>query len=140
MPLLGNGPPPPPPAPPGDDVATEALGKKSIEGVEAEGTRTVVTIPAGKIGNDRPIKIVSERWYAPALQIVVLSSHNDPRLGEHTYRLTNITRAEPARSLFEVPANYTIEQGRPPRGERGRGGPPHGDKGRPQMPFKKTGF
>ena len=46
---------------------TESLGKQNIEGVEAEGTRTTVTIPAGKIGNELPIDIVSERWYSPAL-------------------------------------------------------------------------
>ena len=43
---------------------SEALGKQNIEGVEAEGTRSTVTIPAGKIGNELPIDIVSERWYS----------------------------------------------------------------------------
>lgn len=89
----------------------ENLGKQSIEGVEAEGTRTTVTIPAGEIGNERPIEIVSERWYSPALQLVVMTRHSDPRFGETTYKLTNINRAEPAKSLFEVPADYTIKEG-----------------------------
>jgi hypothetical protein len=86
-----------------------------IEGVEAEGTRSTVTIPVGKVGNDRPIEIVSERWYSPELQVVVLSKHSDPFAGENVYRLTNITRGEPAASLFEVPADYTVESGPPPR-------------------------
>ena len=94
---------------------TESLGKQMIEGVEAEGVRSVITIPEGQIGNDRPIEIVSERWDSPALQTVVLSKHNDPRFGETVYRLTNINRAEPARSLFEAPTDYKIEEG-------GRGG------------------
>jgi len=47
----------------------EQLGKQIIEGVEAEGTRTTLTIPAGEIGNERPIEIVSERWYSPELQL-----------------------------------------------------------------------
>ena len=89
----------------------ESLGKQNIGGVEAEGTKTTVTIPAGEIGNERPIEIVSERWYSPELQIVVMTRHIDPRFGESSYRLANIDRTEPARSLFEVPAGYRIEEG-----------------------------
>jgi hypothetical protein len=88
----------------------EALGKQNIEGIEAEGTRTTVTIPAGEIGNERAIEIVSERWYSPELQLVVMTRHSDPRTGETTYKLTNINRSEPARSLFEVPSDYTIKE------------------------------
>ncbi len=89
---------------------TEALGKQNIEGVEAEGTRSTVTIPAGKIGNELPIDIVSERWYSPALQVIVMTRHLDPRFGENSYRLTNINRSEPARELFEVPVGYTVKE------------------------------
>ena len=89
----------------------EELGKQMIEGVEAEGTRTTITIPAGDIGNERPIEIVSERWYSPELQLVVMTRHSDPRMGETTYKLTNINRSEPAKTLFEVPADYTIKSG-----------------------------
>lgn len=89
---------------------TEALGKQNIEGVEAEGTRSTVTIPAGKIGNELPIDIVSERWYSPALQVIVMTRHIDPRFGENSYKLTNINRSEPARELFEVPAGYTVKE------------------------------
>ena len=88
----------------------ENLGKQNIEGVEAEGTRTTVTIAAGEIGNERPIEIISERWYSPELQLVVMTRHSDPRTGEATYKLTNINRAEPAKSLFEVPSDYTIKE------------------------------
>jgi hypothetical protein len=90
------------------DQRTESLGTQLIEGVQAEGTRSISTIPAGAIGNDFAIEIVSERWYSPALQVVVLSQHKDPRMGETTYRLTNIQRTEPSRSLFGVPAGYTV--------------------------------
>ena len=95
---------------PGDKGVTESLGKQTIEGVVAEGTRMTMTIPAGKIGNEQPIQIVSERWYSPELQTVVLSKHNDPLVGETVYRLTNIVRSEPARTLFEVPSDYTLKE------------------------------
>ena len=51
----------------------EPLGTQMIEGVQAEGTRTTVTIPAGAIGNDLPIQIVSEHC-TPELQTVVIPS------------------------------------------------------------------
>lgn len=129
-------PPPPPPLPSdfqekADPVRTESLGKKVIEGVEAEGTRSTIAIPAGRVGNDRPLEIISERWYSPELQIVVMSKHKDPFAGENVYRLTDIKREEPARSLFEVPAGYTLEEG-PPRGGPPRDGPPREGSRRPR--------
>lgn len=89
----------------------EQLGKNVIEGVEVEGTRTIFTIPAGQIGNERPLDIISERWYSPELKVTVLSKNSDPRSGETVYKLTNINRSEPLRSMFEVPPDYTIEAG-----------------------------
>ena len=88
----------------------ESLGKQMIEGVEAEGTRSTTTIPAGDLGNERDIIIVSETWVSAELQAVVKSRHSDPRSGETVYTLTNINRSEPAHSLFEVPADYTIKE------------------------------
>lgn len=88
----------------------ESLGKQVIEGVEAEGTRTIISIPAGKIGNERQIDIVTERWFSPELQVVVYSKRSDPIAGETIYKLTNINREEPARALFEVPAGYTLKE------------------------------
>jgi hypothetical protein len=93
------------------EVNTESLGRQTIEGVEADGQRVTVTIQAGKIGNERPIVTVNERWYSPELQTVVLSKNSDPRIGETTYKLTNIDRNEPDPSLFQVPADYTVEEG-----------------------------
>ncbi len=86
----------------------ESLGRQMFDGVAAEGTRTTVTIAAGQIGNDLPINIVSEQWHSPELQLLVMTKHSDPRTGETTYRLTNINRAEPDHSLFEVPSDYTV--------------------------------
>jgi hypothetical protein len=94
----------------GENAQKESLGKQTMEGVQVEGTRSTVTIEAGKMGNELPIQIVSERWYSPELQVVVMSKHTDPRIGETTYRLSNINRSEPAHSLFEVPADYKLDE------------------------------
>jgi hypothetical protein len=90
-------------------VNKEDLGQQVVEGVVATGTRTTTTIAAGTIGNDQPILIVSEQWFSPDLKVLVMTKHSDPRSGDTTYRLTNIAQAEPARSLFEVPADYTMK-------------------------------
>ncbi len=93
------------------DVKTESLGTRVIEGVEARGSKTVTTIPAGAIGNEHPIEIISEQWFSEELQMTVLSTREDPRFGSSTLRLANVQRVEPHPSLFEVPPGYTIEEG-----------------------------
>jgi len=128
-------PPPPPPPPPGEAVARRSgpppaglpnvpqeLGSKQIEGVNASGRRWTESIPAGTIGNDRPITITDERWESAELKVLVSSDHHDPRTGDVKYRLTNINRSEPDGVLFTVPSDYTITDGPPPApGARGRG-------------------
>lgn len=86
----------------------ESLGSQTIGGVMAEGKRVTETIPAGRIGNERDINIVSETWYSPDLQTVVMSKNSDPRSGDVVYTLTNITRAEPDPALFQIPADYKV--------------------------------
>jgi len=91
----------------GGEPKQEDLGTRIVEGVQAQGTRTTRIIPAGDIGNLRPIEVVDERWYSPDLQLAVMTRHSDPREGETVFRLTNIQRIEQVRSLFEVPSDYT---------------------------------
>jgi hypothetical protein len=94
-----------------DSKATmESLGQQTIEGVQAEGTRTTSVIPAGAIGNEQDIKLVSETWYSNDLQTTISSTRTDPRMGTTTYRLTNIQRAEPSPDLFQVPSDYTVHE------------------------------
>ncbi len=94
-----------------DQVTTNSLGTQTINGLPAQGTRYTRTIPAGEIGNEKPIVIVTERWYSADLQAVIMTKRTDPRMGETDFQLTNIQRAEPAATLFQVPADFTIEQG-----------------------------
>jgi hypothetical protein len=96
------------------EVNTEDLGTETMEGVTVTGTRTTKTIPAGLIGNEKPINIVIEVWTSPDLKTVVMSKRSDPRTGEQTFRLTNIVRAEPDASLFTVPADFKVMDGSQP--------------------------
>jgi hypothetical protein len=91
------------------------LGTQNINGVNAQGKSVTHTIPAGQMGNTKPIVSTSETWYSPDLQIPVLAKHNDPRSGQSTYALTNIHRGDPPASLFQIPSDYTIKDA-PARG------------------------
>jgi len=94
------------------EVTTEDLGTDTMEGLLVTGTRTARTVPAGEIGNEKPIRIVTEVWTSPDLKTIVYSKRADPRMGEQTFKLTNIVRAEPDASLFTVPANFKLTDGR----------------------------
>jgi hypothetical protein len=95
-------------------ATTEDLGSQTMEGVFVTGVRTTRTIAAGQIGNDKPISIVTEVWTSPDLKTIVYSKRSDPRMGEQTFQLTNITRAEPDASLFTVPADFKLVEGPKP--------------------------
>ena len=88
----------------------EPLGKQTIEGVNAEGTRNVTTLETGAVGNDRPIQVSSERWYSEDLQTVIMTKHSDPRTGEESFHLTNVRRGEPGAYLFQLPAGYQLAE------------------------------
>ncbi len=96
---------------------TSDLGAQSVGGVNATGTSVAHTIPANTIGNAAPLTTTRETWTSPDLQIPVLSKTTDPRFGQSVYSLTNIQRAEPPASLFQVPSDYTIK-------DMSRPGPP----------------
>jgi hypothetical protein len=111
-----------------DQIVTTDLGTQTINGVTAQGTRVTRTIPAGQIGNEKAINIITERWYSPDLQTYVLTKTVDPLMGDTVFQLTNIQRQEPDPSLFQVPSDYTVKQ-RPRamtrfRARNGAEGPP----------------
>jgi hypothetical protein len=85
------------------------LGTQNINGVTAQGKSITHTIPAGEMGNAKPIVSTSETWLSPDLQIPVMAKHSDPRSGTSVYTLTNIQRGDPPASLFQVPSDYTIK-------------------------------
>jgi len=84
------------------------LEHKVLDGIAVQGRSTRTVIPAGQVGNEQPLTILDEQWSSTDLNVLVMTRHVDPRTGESSYRLTNITRAEPDASLFMVPADYTV--------------------------------
>ena len=100
------------------NVKIDDLGTQVMDGLNVQGKRKTRTIPAAQAGSARDIEIVNETWYSPDLQMVVMSKTSDPRFGDSVYQVTNINRVEPDPSLFTVPSDYQVQQGR-----RGSGGP-----------------
>jgi hypothetical protein len=92
----------------------EDLGTQVLDGFEARGARITTTIPAGAEGNDRPMQITTETWISPLSPRLVLTRiTNDPRFGKTVIRLTNLVRDEPPAELFQMPADYTVDELRP---------------------------
>ena len=98
------------------DAKIESLGTKTMEGLTVEGTRTTFEIPVGQIGNDKPVQVVTEKWFSSELQVIIYSRHVDPIAGEHIFRLVNIKKTEPSADLFTVPNGFRIEN--PPRPDK----------------------
>jgi hypothetical protein len=86
------------------------LGFQVITGFTADGTRTTLTIPAGQVGNQNPLVIVSERWYSQDLEATVLAKRGNPRFGAPSYQLSSVQQIEPPATLFQIPSGYTIEE------------------------------
>lgn len=76
------------------------LGERKVDGETVTGRRIEATIPAGAMGNERPVKMSAEQWYGKDLQVVVEATYRDPRTGETKYRLREIRRSEPDARLF----------------------------------------
>jgi hypothetical protein len=90
------------------ETSSEVLGEQVIEGIPALGRRTTTTYAAGTMGNDRPIAITVETWMSPDLNVVISSKTSDPRQGDRIQTLFNISRAEPAAALFQMPQGYQV--------------------------------
>lgn len=96
------------------NLKTESLGTRSFDGVMAEGRRTTMTIPAGKMGNELPMQVVTETWYSSELQATLYQKRTDPRSGEVVTHFSNIIRSEPSRTLFDAPSDYKVTDRRGP--------------------------
>jgi hypothetical protein len=90
-------------------IATETLGVQQFEGVLATGTKTTRTTPAGAEGNDRALTTVRETWSSRDIGITLLEKTSEPRNGDSERRMMNLEQTEPEATLFQVPADYKIQ-------------------------------
>lgn len=94
---------------PRPQTTSESLGKETIEGITASGRRMTTTYPVGSVGNDREFTTTHEHWTSSELHLEVLSKTVDPRFGEDTHKMVNISTSEPDPALFQVPEGYTVD-------------------------------
>jgi len=92
------------------DITHESLGADSILGVAVNGMRTTMVYPVGARGNDQPLTIVIEAWRSNELRIDMQRKQDDPRTGVVEWYVTQIDRAEPDASLFQVPPEYQVTE------------------------------
>ena len=90
------------------DVRDEPLGSQRIAGVETNGRRITLIVPAGYEGHTQPLKMIDERWESAELNLLIQSWHSDSQ-STIAYRLSNIRRIEPPARLFEMPPDYTVD-------------------------------
>jgi hypothetical protein len=94
----------------GGEGKPETLGEQTIEGVTATGTRYTRVIPAGQLGNDQPLQMVTERWDSSELHMIVLLKRTDPVSGVKTLKVTGIHHTEPDAALFSLPEDYHVTE------------------------------
>jgi hypothetical protein len=94
----------------GGSYKKELLGTKTILGLPAEGIRATRWLPAGYKGYDHPVTVTEERWYSADLQLALLNTVDDPRVGKGMRELTSLERTEPSPELFHLPTGYTIRE------------------------------
>jgi hypothetical protein len=100
IPLAGNSPASP-------YIKEEDLGTKRMEGVDVHGIRDTQTILAEANGG-KEVTVVDEYWNSEDLRLNMLAIHKDPRSGEQSAAVTQLSRGEPDPAIFEIPAGYKV--------------------------------
>jgi hypothetical protein len=90
-------------------ITTQDLGTKTIQGLETTGKRTTTIVPIGRSGNSAPITKTYEVWTSADMELVVKQIWNDPRSGERTVELKDLSQVAPDPALFRPPAGYEVK-------------------------------
>lgn len=91
----------------------EDLGTNTIEGFLVAGTRRTRSAEAGAT-KDTTVNVVTQTWFSPDLKVELLSTQVSPST-TRTTRLKNIVSGEPDPALFQVPADYAVQEGSQPK-------------------------
>lgn len=92
----------------GVTITHEALGQRHVENVEANGSREVTTLAAGKFGNEKAQPVVKEFWYSSQLGLNLITKRFDPRSGVQNFLVEKLSLNEPDPNLFQPPADYQV--------------------------------
>ena len=89
-------------------LTRENLGTDTFGGLDVERSRETYTHYVQTIGNTKTILRTVDYWYSPALGVNVQVKRHDPRDGDQTLWLTNISLSAPPPDIFQVPADCRI--------------------------------
>jgi hypothetical protein len=89
-------------------LTRENLGVDTFEGLEVQRSRETYTYYKQTIGNTKTILRTVEYWYSPALGVNVQVKRHDPRDGDQTLWLTNISLTAADSETFQIPADYQV--------------------------------
>jgi len=115
----------------GVSFASTDLGYKTVDGLSLNGRKVTRTIAPGVMGNDKEIVVSHESWYSNDLKVMISETDSNPFAGSHTLVTSNLSRNEPAATLFKAPEGYTVQQDQPRfgRGDGRNFGPRRGPGG-----------
>ncbi len=92
-------------------LTRENLGMDTFDDVEVQQrqhSRETYWFFSQTIGNTKTILRTVEYWYSPQLGINLQVKRHDPRDGDQTLWLTNVTLTAPDPTTFEIPRGYKI--------------------------------
>lgn len=87
-------------------LTRENLGQDTFEGLDVQRTRETFTFYRASIGNTKTILRVVDYWYSPSLGVNVKVMRHDPRDGDQTLWLTDLSLSAASPETFRVPAGY----------------------------------
>ena len=86
----------------------EGLGQRTIEGFDTLGFKITMLPPGAE--DSGTVRSVRELWCSEELGAVLLEVQPMQREMKHETSMTKVERREPDASLFDIPADYTIEE------------------------------
>lgn len=89
-------------------LTREDLGTDTFAGLDVQRSREIYTHYAETIGNTKTILRTIEYWYSPALGVNVQVKRHDPRDGDQTLWLSDISPTDPGPDAFKIPPGYRI--------------------------------
>jgi hypothetical protein len=89
-------------------LTRENLGTDTFEGIEVQRSRETFTFYRQSIGNTNTLLRTVDYWYSPALGINVKVVRHDPRDGDQTLWLTDVSQTAADPQYFKVPAGYRV--------------------------------
>jgi hypothetical protein len=86
----------------------EDLGAMTMEGFSVTGTRSTHPAEAGT-ARDKAQIAITDSWVSPELKVELMAVTQMPQAVTETTRLTNIVPGAPDPTLFQAPADYTVQ-------------------------------